>query len=404
MARRSQSAGARRWLHLPGRTIRVRLTLAYWMLFIISGAAVLALTAAIWQGTSKTVRAPTPARQAAGTPGGIPGGTHPGGVMLAGSQHSTDLHKLLIASGLSLAIVAIPAITLGWLVAGRYLRPLRTITATARDISATNLHERLELAGPQDELKQLGDTFDDLLARLERSFQSERRFIANASHELRTPLTTMRASLDVAMAKPGPLPAPTVTLAERLRPELDHIDRLLENFLTLAHTQQGPGIDQCNVSLSALASAAIERCSAATSVAGLKVSQEHNGPTAWVQGSPTLLSRMVDNLIDNAVKHNQPGGWIGVKTTVDGVAARLVVENGGAVLAQHDVRDLTSPFLRLGTERTGSERGSGLGLSIVEAIAEAHSGTVGLRARQDGGLQVTVTLPLAPTSVEGHPI
>jgi signal transduction histidine kinase len=403
MARRSQSAGRRRWLHLPGRTIRVRLTLAYWMLFIISGAAVLGLTAAIWQGTSKTVRAPTPAPQSAGTPGGIPGGTHPGGIMLAGSQHSTDLHKLLIASGLALGIMAIPAMTLGWLVAGRYLRPLRTITATARDISATNLHERLNLAGPQDELKQLGDTFDDLLARLERSFQSERRFIANASHELRTPLATMRASLDVAMAKPGPLPAPTVTLADRLRPELDHIDRLLENFLTLAHTQQGTGIDQCTVSLSALASAAIERCSAGISVAGLKVSQEHNGPEAWVEGSQILLSRMVDNVIDNAIKHNQPGGWIGVKTTVDGVAARLVVENGGTVLAQDDVQDLTRPFRRRGTERTGSERGSGLGLSIVEAIAEAHSGTVLLRARQDGGLQVTVVLPLAPTPVEGHP-
>jgi signal transduction histidine kinase len=323
--------------------------------------------------------------------------------MLAGSQHSTDLHKLLIASGLALGIMAIPAMTLGWLVAGRYLRPLRTITATARDISATNLHERLNLAGPQDELKQLGDTFDDLLARLERSFQSERRFIANASHELRTPLATMRASLDVAMAKPGPLPAPTVTLADRLRPELDHIDRLLENFLTLAHTQQGTGIDQCTVSLSALASAAIERCSAGISVAGLKVSQEHNGPEAWVEGSQILLSRMVDNVIDNAIKHNQPGGWIGVKTTVDGVAARLVVENGGTVLAQDDVQDLTRPFRRRGTERTGSERGSGLGLSIVEAIAEAHSGTVLLRARQDGGLQVTVVLPLAPTPVEGHP-
>ena len=143
--------------------------------------------------------------------------------------------------------------------AGRFLRPLRTITAAAREISATNLHERLNLSGPDDELKELADTFDELLDRLERSFASERQFVANASHELRTPLAGMRASLDVAMAKPGPVPPHSRTLADRLRRELDHVDRLLESLLTLAQSQQGPPADEATLSLAELASAAIEQ-------------------------------------------------------------------------------------------------------------------------------------------------
>ena len=149
--------------------------------------------------------------------------------------------------------MAVLSLAIGWLVAGRFLRPLRTITTTTREISATNLHERLNLAGPDDELKELADTFDELLARLDRSFAFERQFVANASHELRTPLAGMRTSLDVAMAKPGPVPAHIVTLADRLRHELDHVDRLLESFLTLAHTQQGPLADQSTVSLADIA-------------------------------------------------------------------------------------------------------------------------------------------------------
>ena len=322
-------------------------------------------------------------------PRGWPGRDRP-------SQHSSDLHQLLIAAGIALAVMAIPAIALGWVVAGRYLRPLRMITSTARDISARNLNRRLELSGPHDELKELGDTFDDLLARLERSFQSERRFITNASHELRTPLATMRASIDVAMAKPGPLPAPTVALADRLRPELDHIDQLLESLLALAHTQQRPDTNQSTVSLSALTADAIERRSAPISLAGLNITQEHEGPDPCVNGSKTLLSRMVDNLVDNAVKHNQRAGWVHIRTITDETQVRLIFDNGGPVLAEPDVEELTRPFRRLGTERTGSDKGSGLGLSIVDAIADAHDGTVQLHARQDGGLRVTVTLPRAP--------
>jgi signal transduction histidine kinase len=193
--------------------------------------------------------------------------------------HGSDLQQLLIVAGIALGMMAVVSIGFGWLVAGRFLRPMRAITTTAREISATSLHERLSLAGPDDELKELADTFDDLLARLERSFQVERRFVANASHELRTPLTTMRAAIDVALAKPGPVPPQTVTLADRLRRELDRVDRLLESFLTLAHTQQGPAADDSMLSPAEITSAAIERRADAISRMALTV-DEGGGPPA----------------------------------------------------------------------------------------------------------------------------
>jgi signal transduction histidine kinase len=360
------------------RTIRLRLTLIYWGLFVVSGAALLAVTIALFQGRGATVHAPHP-------------GTLP---PTLAEQHRSALHQLLVVSGIALGIMAVPSIALGWAVAGRLLRPLRTITTTTRRISATNLHERLNLAGPDDELKELGDTFDELLARLERSFEFERRFVSNASHELRTPLATMRAALDVAMAKPGPVPPETVALAERLRRELDQVDRLLESFLTLAHAQHGPVEDVSTLSLGDIASAAIERQADAISRMALAVDLDVSADTR-VRGSQTLLSRMVENVIDNAVKHNEPGGWVRVRARIDGTHALLVVENGGPVLTQDDVQALTQPFRRLGADRTGSDRGSGLGLSIVQSIAEVHGGRLELQALSDGGLRVVIALPLA---------
>ena len=190
--------------HLPAHTVRVRLTLSYWWIFLASAAALLLITVALWQGGTTSA---VPATGAAGPP-------H---LANAATQHNSDLYQLLVVSGIALAIMAVFSIVLGWLMAERFLRPVRAITATAREISATNLHERLGFAGPHDELKELADTFDDLLARLERSFSFERQFVANASHELRTPLTTMRVWLDVAMAKPEPIPPQTSALADRLR-------------------------------------------------------------------------------------------------------------------------------------------------------------------------------------------
>jgi signal transduction histidine kinase len=390
MRLRPEVGGRRFRPHLPRRTIRVRLALLIFAVFLASGAALLAVTVGLWLGTTKSLIsvAHVPGSGAPSPPHGPV--TPPGGV----TQHGSDLHQLLIVSAIALAIMTVVSIALGLLVAGRFLRPLQSITKTTRDISASNLHERLNLAGPDDELKELGDTIDDLLGRLERSFQFERQFVANASHELRTPLATMRAALDVAMAKPGPVPPQTVTLSDRLRHELDQVDRLLDGFLNLAQTQQGPVADESTVSLGDIASAAIERRTDAISSMELQVEREEC-LRAWVRGSETLLSRMVENVIDNAVHHNEPGGWVRVKTALEGSLACLVVENGGPVLAQSEVEQLARPFRRLGAERTGSDGGSGLGLSIVKSIAESHGGTLALHARSNGGLRVVIVLPLA---------
>jgi signal transduction histidine kinase len=392
---RARSPLPRRRFRLPGRTFRVRLAFSYWGLFVASGAVLLVVTIGLWQGVSATKAHP------AGPGGGgpVPGAHHPRGVP---TVQGSDLPQLLIVAGIALALMAIVSIGSGWLVADRLLRPVQAITAAAKRISATSLHERLNLGGPDDDLKELADTFDDLLARLERSFQFERRFVANASHELRTPLTTMRVFLDVATAKPEPLPPQLTALAGRLRHQLDVIDSLLESFLTLARTQQGPAADQATLPLDGIVGAAIERHAGAIRDLALTV-ERARCPQAWVRGSSTLLSRMVDNVIGNAVKHNEPGGWIRVSTETGGSLARVVVENGGRVLGEDDVAVLTQPFRRPGAERTGSDKGTGLGLSIVESIAAAHGGTLGLSARAGGGLRVVIALPLAVAAPAGAP-
>jgi hypothetical protein len=375
---------------LPRRTIRVRLALLLFAVFVASGAVLLAATFLIWLGRTGNLHAvPVPTAGLRNPAAGI-------------TEVGSDRHQLLVASGIGWAIMAGASLALGWLMAGRLLRPLRTITSTTREISVTNLHERLNITGPDDELKELADTVDQLLERLERSFAFERQFVANVSHELRTPLAGMRTSLDVAMAKPGPVPPHIGRLADRLRRELDHADRMLESFLTLAHTQQGPLTDQSTVSLSELARLAIERRIAAISAMGLEIEQRE-GPEAWVTGSETLLSRMVGNLIDNSVGHNQPGGWARVVTAVEDKRAHLLVENGGPVLDAEDVKRLTQPFRRIGAERTGSDKGVGMGLAIVSSIVEAHGGALHLEALTDGGLRVAVTLPLAVRTAAGAP-
>jgi signal transduction histidine kinase len=213
----------------------------------------------------------------------------------------------------------------------------------------------------------------------------------------------MRASLDVAMAKPGAVPSQFRTLADRLGRELDHVDRLLESFLTLAHTQHGPLADQSTVSLADLARLAIERRADTISALGLDVEQQLRPDVFWVAGSQTLLARMVENVIDNAIRHNQPGGWVRVTTTVEDKRARLVVENGGPVLDPDQVKQLTQPFRRIGAERTGQDDGAGLGLAIVASIAEVHGGTIELQAVGDGGLRVAIVLPLASRAAAGAP-
>jgi hypothetical protein len=214
-------------------------------------------------------------------------------VLVAKQQQNSDLHQLLLYSAIALGIMALLAIVLGWSTAGRVLRPLRTITSTAKEISASNLHERLDMNGPDDELKKLGDTFDELLGRLERSFEAQRLFVANASHELRTPLATMRASLDVALAKPGPIPPPMQRLADGLQVELDRVDELLEGFLTLARAERAVGGADVDVSLSMLISAALEPHSGRIAALGLAI-QIEDSPEAVITGNAVLLARMVE--------------------------------------------------------------------------------------------------------------
>jgi signal transduction histidine kinase len=289
--------------------------------------------------------------------------------------------------------MTVVAVVMGWLIAGRALRPVREMTAAARRISAYNLDERLAVDGPEDELKELGDTIDGLLSRLEGAFNAQRRFVANASHELRTPLATMRASLDVAIAKPEPAPPQTLALAARLRTELDRIDSLLEAFLFLARAQHRYLPGQAVLALDYVVQAALADQGAAVDAMNLTVQQADGLGEAWVTGSQALLRRMVENVIDNAVCHNETGGWVRISTSTGHGLARLVVENGGPVLDQNQVSELSQPFRRIGADRIGSDKGSGLGLSIVAAIADAHDGSLDLHALPGGGLRVSIELP-----------
>jgi hypothetical protein len=308
-----------------------------------------------------------------------------------------ELHRLLIESGIALALMAVVSIGLGWLVAGRVLRPLRAMTVTARQISEESLDERLAVHGPADELKDLGDTIDGLLARLETAFEAQRRFVANASHELRTPLAMMRTSLDVALGKPSPVPAEVTVLAGKLEEGLDQADKLLEGLLLLARAQQGGVGEITEVSLRSLVAEALDADRAEIVRRGLVV--DDGTVEGDVTGNETLLARLVANVVDNAVRHNVPGGRVHISSEFRGARARLFVESDGAVIPQEEAQHLGQPFYRLGAERVANNDGTGLGLSIVRAIASGHSGSLQLQARPEGGLRVVVELPAAPVRV-----
>jgi hypothetical protein len=386
----------------PLRTVRMRLTLLYGTLFLLSGVAVLAVAYTLtWNAlNAMNVMSPPPAIENASRLQALREEKLRSGLITG--QHAAMMHQLLTSCVLALAVAAVLSIGLGWLVAGRVLRPLRTMTAATQRISEQNLHQRLAVAGPDDELKRLGDTIDDLLARLEAAFDAQRRFVANASHELRTPLTMMRTALDVATRKPGP-PVPAVTaLAGKIRIGLDRADRLVESFLTLARAEHGGTVHRTTVALDKLATTVLADRFDAINDMHLTVGQDHHD--APVPGSEALLTHLTGNLIDNAIRHNQPGGWIHVATDTDtGTGtARLVIENCGPIVDPSRVDELAQPFRRAVRDRTtANDTGVGLGLSIVAAITTTHHGTLDLHARPHGGLRVTVTLPLAarPTLV-----
>lgn len=391
---------------LPRPSVRLRLTLIYGGLFVLSGAVLLGITYVLFGRATEGPVFTSTTRIGPG-PRGLPSADQLQAQTerldaAADRQHASELHELLLQSGIALAIMTLVSLGLGWFVAGRLLRPLRTITAATRRISQHNLHDRLALQGPSDELKDLADTIDGLLARLEAAFIAQRRFVANASHELRTPLAMMRTSLDVASAKPGPLPPQLEVLDAKLREGLDQADRLLESFLTLARAQNGALPEQTSVSLAALLSEAIEARTAA--IAEQRITVEQDLDDVHVAGSETLLARLVENIVDNAIRYGDRSGRIHAETRGKGGTACLVVENGGARLEEQKVRELGQPFRRLAVDRTAHRKGVGLGLSIVAAIAAAHDGNLQLQARPEGGLRVLVELPRTrrPTPAGGR--
>jgi signal transduction histidine kinase len=378
------------------RTVRLRLTVLHAGLFLATGCGVILATylLAVHQNVIGHF-------EGAGAPpsGGlrVNGTTVPiapgrGWIRL---PTTAELDSFFAESWILLVIMGVLSAGLGWLVAGRALRPLRTMSATTRRISEQNLHERLALPGPRDELTDLGDTIDGLLGRLETAFDAQRRFIANASHELHTPLAMMRTSLDVAVGKPGPVPPEVTVLAAKLGEGLDRAGQLLESLLVLARANSAAVTDRSTVSLSDLARDALAAHRPALTERGLTVgwiSARRCGDTEVI-GNGMLLARLADNILDNAVRHNEPAGWIWVVAEARDATARLTVENGGPVLNQREVSQLGQPFLRLGADRAGSADGTGLGLSIVAAITAAHHGTLSIHGRPEGGLSVVVELP-----------
>jgi signal transduction histidine kinase len=394
---------ARRWL--PRRTVRLRLTLLYGVLFLVAGAALLAITYGLVAQQSQKKRSVQAVMQEgpAGTvtrvrigsdvrpPVTLPPGGAAGNVRFAqevvDETRAQQLRSQLGVSALALGIMAFGSVLLGWLMAGRALRPLRTMTAATRQISEENLHERLALSGPNDELKELGDTIDGLLERLQAAFEAQRRFVANASHELRTPLTLERAMIEVALADPNADAESLRAVCERVLAAGAEQERVIEALLTLARSQRGLE-ERRPFDLAAIAEAALADL-------GPEPRVEAMLETAATSGDQRLVERLVVNLLDNAVRHNVRGGWVRVRTRVEGERALLRVENSGPVVPGDEVASLVEPFRRAAPDRASHGGGLGLGLSIAAAIATAHDATLELRARPEGGLDVELALPYA---------
>jgi signal transduction histidine kinase len=418
-------------LRLPRRTVRLRLTLVYAALFLASGAGLLAITYVLVRHATGDVLI---ARRANGSTFVIgtkkPPASDGNGVLrvdagvpgvqltpqqirarlrdlaltqrqveqlraqlrkdmaLAKRQHDAELRLLIEQSGIALGIMAALSIGLGWLAAGRVLRPLRTLNDHAREISASNLHKRLALTGPDDELKQLANTFDDLLGRLESSFAAQRQFVANASHELRTPLARAQTLVEVALGDPEATIESLRSSHLRVLAAGKQQERVIEALLTLARSERGlderEPFDLADVTRRVLAA---RRPDAEERHVYVHATLDR----AEAGGAPHLAERLVANLIDNAIRHNLPaGGRIDVVTTSRDGRACLWVSNSGPHVPREDVERLLQPFERLGAARTDHGDGVGLGLSIVQSIAAAHEATLRVQPRDDGGLDVEV--------------
>ena len=401
-------------------TIRVRLTLLYGGLFIAAGVVLLALTYFLVQNNlRRSMDAPVTtavvpsgpvqrhdggggdgggdgsggggARQEAPPPGQVTVRQIEGAVVKERRDYAErTLRSLLTQGGIALGLVGTAALGLGWLLADRALRPLHAITETARRVArGRDLTERIAYRGPRDDVRELADTFDTMLERLERSFDGQRRFVANASHELRTPLAINRTLVDVALRRPDATDD-VRRLGESLLVVNGRHERLIDGLLTLAGGENAV-TDPVPLDMADVAGHVLDQ--AAAEAAGRCLEVRRDLRPAPAEGDPVLLERLVQNLVENAVRHNDDGGEVWVSTGVRDGAVEVAVGNTGPVVPPYEVETIFEPFRRLRQERVRSDRGSGLGLSIVRAVAGAHRGTVTAEPREGGGLVVTVRLP-----------
>jgi signal transduction histidine kinase len=383
-----------RSVRFPRPTLRLRLTLLYGALLLVVAAATLGASAVLLDQAVRQLPAFAPGttvtvRNADGQLGTVDSAE------LQQAARDSARHRILTVGLLIFAATSVVGVGAAWALSGQALSPITRMTATARRLSERTLDERIALSGPTDEVTELADTFDAMLDRLRSSFDSQRRFVANASHELRTPLTVMRTEVDVAMSDPDATVAELRRMGEVVRGATERADRLVDALLVLATSQaqaeQGlavrESVDLAELvlrSLAAVRGEAERRC---------LVVDTGTAP-APVLGDPALLDRMVGNLAENAVRHNVDAGWLTVRCGLSGVDSWLEVRNAGPVIERTEVDELFAPFRRGGQARTAG-RGAGLGLSIVRAVAAAHGGSVHAEPLPGGGLAVRATLPAA---------
>jgi signal transduction histidine kinase len=380
----------------PTPTIRLRLTVLYGLVFLVTGAVLLTIGYILvhdnisgqhhyHEAVLRQLGLAPPA--GTGAPFGFANTPDAHLFRDVQAQITSDaLHRLVIEYLLALGVMTMIAVGTGWWLAGRALRPLRDITATARRVSGENLGERIALSGPADELKELADTFDGMLGRLDSAFASQRHFVANASHELRTPLAIMRTEVDVALADDDASAAELRAMGEAVRETVDRCERLIESLLVLARSEAAAGREGA-VDVAGLAADCITDLHARAEDAGVTVNAQLE--PAWTRGDEGLLERMIANLIDNGIRHNEPGGRLDVRTETNHEAVQVVVANGGPVIDADEAQRLLEPFRRLHR----SFGGFGLGLSIVKSVVDAHHGTIEVIAPSEGGLELRITLP-----------
>ncbi|MCX4723253.1 cell wall metabolism sensor histidine kinase WalK [Streptomyces sp. NBC_01306] len=385
-------------------TIRIRLTLLYGGMFLIAGILLLTIiymlaAQALHNGSQPPFRL-IPDSKVQLTSNSCPALSASGisadqanaalqACVSAQRQHALD--DLLTRSLYALVGLSIIAFAFGYAVAGRVLSPLGRMTRTARRVAGTDLTRRIELDGPDDELKELADTFDEMLDRLERAFTAQQRFVANASHELRTPLAINRTLLEVHLSDPG-APVELTQLGKTLLATNERSEQLVEGLLLLARSDNQI-VERKPVDLAEVATRAIDQTLAEAATKGVEIRGEQSA--AVVQGNGILLERIALNLVQNAVRYNvAEDGWVEVTTELQPGQALLVVSNTGPVVPAYEIDNLFEPFRRLRTERTGSDKGVGLGLSIARSVARAHGGRIIAEPREGGGLVMRVTLPV----------